>query len=78
MDPLYIQKTILTQLVYEMKLDHYLESLWAGPGMPNHTHLKLLSKFVALRISNHMQKFNFIPRLVREILYFKNPAFWLV
>ena len=37
----HMQKTnFITQLILKIKLPHYSASLWACPGMPDHTHLK--------------------------------------
>ena len=39
--PYHMQKTnFITQLILEIKLTHYLLSLWACSGIPEHTHLK--------------------------------------
>ena len=36
-----MQKTnLITQLILEIKLTHFLSSLFACPGMPDHTYLK--------------------------------------
>ena len=41
------KNNLLIQLILHMKLTHYLAELWACPVMPDYTHLKLLSIFVA-------------------------------
>ena len=38
---------LITQIILEIKLTHYFSSLWSGPGMPYHTHLKWPTIFVA-------------------------------
>ena len=39
--PYHTQKTnFIIQLIHEIKLNHYLPSLWACSGMLDHTHLK--------------------------------------
>ena len=72
--PYHMQETsFITQLILDIKLTHYLSSVWASPGMPETTNYYLL----LLWNSSHIQKFNLIPKIV-QYWSLKNPAFVLV
>ena len=67
----------ITQLILEIKLTHYLLSLWACSGMPEHTHLKQPTNtrcFLGPLIisKNSTLCLNFFVRYCG----LKNPAFW--
>ena len=49
--PYYMKKKIITQLILDKKLTHYLRSLWACPDTPEHTQVKWISYFYECPIS---------------------------
>ena len=75
----HMQKTnIITQIILEIKLTHYLSSLWACPGMPNNTHLKQPSNiccFHGLLVTFKNSNLNL--NIFVRYSSLKNPAFWL-
>ena len=71
------QLYLLTQCIPEIKLTHYLLSIWACSGMPQHNHLKqptntlcFLGPLIISKNSTSYLKF-----FVRYC-GLKNPAFW--
>ena len=76
--PYHMQKTnFITQFILEIKLTHYLLSLCACSGIPEHTHLKqwtntwcFLGPLIISKNSTSYLKF-----FVRYC-GLKNPAFW--
>ena len=76
--PYHMQKTnFITQLILEIKLTHYLLSLWACSGMPEHTHLKQLTNTYCflgpLSISKNSTLYL---KLFVKYCGLKNPALW--
>ena len=78
--PYHMQKTnFITQLILEIKLSHYLLSLWACSDMPEHTLLKQPNNvkcfFGPLIITKNST--SYVKFFVRYC-GLKNPAFWFV
>ena len=77
--PYHMQKTsFITQLILEIKLTHYLSSVWANPGMLDHTLLRQPTNICCFhgplfRPKNSTSYFNLFVRCSS----LKNPAFWL-
>ena len=77
--PSHMQKTnFITQLILEIKLAHYLSSLWLSPGMPDHTHLRqpiniCYFRGPLVRSENSSSYLNLFVRYSSLM----NPAFWL-
>ena len=72
-----MQKTnFITQVILDIKLMHYLPSLWAFPVMPDNTHLKQPTNIVCfygtLVASKNLT--SYLNLLVR-CCSLKNPAF---
>ena len=78
--PYHMQKTnLITQLVFEIKLIHYLPSLWACPSMPDDTNLKQPTKiccFHGLLVTSKKSTL-YLFKLFERYSSLKNPPFWL-
>ena len=60
-----MQKTnVITQLILEIKLTHYLSSLSAYPDMPDHTHLTCVA-FMELLSHAKIQLYIYLNLFVR-------------
>ena len=77
--PYHMKKAnFITQVILEIKLAHYLSSIWACPGLSNHTHLKQPTNTCCfhgslLTSKNSTAYLNFFVRYCS----LKNPALWL-
>ena len=78
--PYHMQETnFITQLILDIKLNHYLLSFWACRGMSDHTHLKQPTNICCFHgpLVTSKNSASYLNLFVRYSSL-KNPAFWLV